>query len=321
MSGDLVAVTGASGFVGAHLLEHLLRSGQRVVAIGRTPIQNAGVTHRRWDLAEPIAPGLLADVDTVFHLAGRAHAMSESASDARQHDVLNRVATERLVEAAVAAGVRSFVYASTSKAAPGSDVEVGAYAASKWRAEQAVISASSSIHAAVARPVLVYGPGCKGNLVQLMRALDNGRMPRLPVVANRRSLVGIKDLVHAMGLMSSNRRAAGRVYVVTDAETYSTHRILNALSAGLRLDPARPSRIPAGVFYAAGRSGDLMQRVLRRRLPINSEVVDKLLGCAEFSCEPLQRELGYQPTLVLEDAATEMVLAYRATERPSQPVS
>lgn len=309
MAPDAVLVTGASGFVGQHLCAALNRTGRRIITAGRGAAALPGVEHRHWDLKESTPSGLLTGVDTVFHLAGRAHALADTVAYATFYDTVNRIATERLIESAVARDVRALVFASSSKAGPSPD---DPYGHSKWQAERAVLAAREALHVAVVRPVLVYGPGCKGNLLQLMRAIDRGRMPRLPAVDNRRSLIGVRDLVRVCQLLASTERAAGGCYVATDREVYSTQRIVDALSVALGRGLPRPSRLPQAAYTALGRVGDVAQTVLRRRLPVSSDAMEKLLGSAEFSSDQLWADLATAPDESLERTVPDMARDYRA---------
>src|SRR5688572_30298768 len=102
-------VTGATGFVGSHLAEQLVRDGVAVVAGVRTPPTQPlpGVRYATFDLERPTAweLGALQDVDCVFHLAARVHVMKQSEQDAQRFDAINVAATRTLAERAASAGV------------------------------------------------------------------------------------------------------------------------------------------------------------------------------------------------------------------------
>ena len=106
-------VTGASGFVGRHLVERLLREGVRVVAISRRPLQHHGVEAVASDYRDAAALGRTFEgVNVVFHLAARAH--QADASDAsQQYRQANVEATGIVAQACVAAGVRRLVFVSS----------------------------------------------------------------------------------------------------------------------------------------------------------------------------------------------------------------
>lgn len=312
---------GATGFIGQSLCECLMRKGVEVIAAGRGA-GNANVSRFRWiSLDLPSAPPTTAfrNVDVVFHLAARAHAVAETRQDATLYDAVNHHGARVIAEAASKAGVRRIVLMSSVKAirptasgpvpedAPG--LPDDPYGRSKRNAEDAVlhVALSRGSEAVVLRPALVYGPGVKGNLASLMTALARGRKPPLPRLRNRRSMVGLQDLVDATILSAQHPSAAGQRYVITDGEVYSTERIINALAiaAGNVKEPRL--RIPVGALHVSALMGDAYSRFLHRRAPFDSAALQRLTGDAEYVSVKIRRELDFSPTIILEQAAQEMI--------------
>ena len=173
----LVLVTGASGFIGTALAPALAAQGWRVRAAARHPRSlpfQAGIESVQMpDLAGPANWGpLLAGVTHVVHLAGIAHtgAALPEATYAR----VNAGATATLARAARASGVKRFVLMSSVRAQTGASakgtisettppVPTDGYGRSKLAAEQAIAAELPGAWTAL-RPVLVLGPGVKGNL-------------------------------------------------------------------------------------------------------------------------------------------------------------
>ncbi len=222
-----VLVTGASGFVGRAVVTALAHDGRDVRAAGRgTPqppfaagvevTQHADLLH-----AQDFAP-LLTRVDQVVHLAGIAHA---GRRDPEIYERVNRLATAELAAAAARAGVKHFVFVSSIRAQSGPTADhalterdeptpTDAYGRSKLAAETAVRSAG--VPFTILRPVLLYGPGAKGNFALLLRAALS-RWP-LPVkdFVNRRSLLGIDNFVSALTFVLSSPATIGETYIVAD---------------------------------------------------------------------------------------------------------
>jgi nucleoside-diphosphate-sugar epimerase len=221
-----VLVTGASGFIGSAVVAALARDGYTVRAAVRRPHLSfpAGVeVVQHPDLAETFDwQPFLQGVDQVVHLAGIAHTRG---ADAASYDRINRLATARLATAAVRAGIKHFVFVSSIRAQSGPAADhalterddpapTDAYGASKLAAEAAV--RSSGVPFTILRPVLLYGPGVKGNLALLARAAATP-LP-LPVrdFGNRRSLLGIDNFVSALAFVLATPAAIGETYVVAD---------------------------------------------------------------------------------------------------------
>jgi nucleoside-diphosphate-sugar epimerase len=222
-----VLVTGATGFVGRAVVTACVRDRRNVRAAVRRPPQPpfaAGVEvmlHADFSLAQDFAP-FLAGVDQVVHLAGIAHTGSV---DPEIYDRVNRLATAELAVAAAQAGVKHFVFVSSLRAQSGPTADhaltepdepapTDAYGRSKLAAEAAVRSAG--VPFTILRPVLLYGPGVKGNFALLLRAATS-RWP-LPVkdFINRRSLLGIDNFNSALAFVLSSPRTIGETYIVAD---------------------------------------------------------------------------------------------------------
>jgi UDP-glucose 4-epimerase len=220
-------VTGATGFIGRAVVDAFAQSGNRVRAAVRRPPQPpfaAGVeVVQHPDLLHAFDwTPLLEGVEQVIHLAAIAHVGNEGAE---RYDRVNRLATAELAAAAAQSGVRQFVLVSSLRAQSGPTADhalterdaaapTDAYGRSKLAAEAAVRAAG--VPFTVLRPVLLYGPGVKGNFALLLRAARS-RWP-LPVkdFINRRSLLGIDNFISALRFVLSTPAATGETYIVAD---------------------------------------------------------------------------------------------------------
>ncbi len=201
-------VTGATGFVGRAVVAAFARDSIVRAAVRQTPqlpFADGVEVFEHPDFSQSLdwAP-LLDEVDHVVHLAGIAH--TGGIAPAR-YDRVNREATAELAGAAARAGVQRLVFVSSLRAQSGPTAEqvlsereeakpTDAYGRSKFAAEAAVKAAGAPF--TILRPVLMYGPGVKGNFVLLLRA---ARSPwPLPVrdFNNRRSLLGIDTFISAL---------------------------------------------------------------------------------------------------------------------------
>jgi len=269
-------VTGATGFVGGAVVKALSQSGNHVRAAVRStpqpPFDGRIEVIRHPDLLQPIDwQPLVAGMDFVIHLAGIAH--TGRGISAETYDRVNRLATEQAAQAAARAGVRRFVFISSIRAQSGSSTEhvlserdharpTDDYGRSKLAAEEAV--RSSGVPFTILRPVLLYGPGAKGNFAALLRAA-NSPWP-LPVgqFANRRSLLDVENFLSALRFVFDAPKTLGATYIVADPGIPPS---LAELIATLRKAQGRRPLllpIPTGVFSAGLRltgRGDLWQRI------------------------------------------------------------
>lgn len=248
MAEGCVLVTGASGFVGPHVVAALIRAGYRPRLAQRRPqpVPAGAEAIVTGDLSSTIDwRAALEGVDHVVHMAGLAHA--GPGLDEALYRRINTEATLELARAAERAGVQRFVYLSSIKAltdafdgaplteemqpAPGD-----AYGRSKLAAEQGL--AGLDLDWVALRPVLIYGPGVKANMAALLR------LARLPMplpfggLKAPRSLLAVENLASAI-LFALTPACPGRqCYALSDPEPISVSEMLAAMRSGLGRGPA-----------------------------------------------------------------------------------
>lgn len=310
-------VSGSSGFIGARLARTMLQDGKACRYLVRKPSQGVD-----WVVADLADKELLRKachgVKSVFHCAGHAHAFSSlTDTDAEQHWMVNFVGTRNLAEAAGQAGVKRFVFLSSVKAMAEPGVEcVGedfsgqpetAYGQSKRAAEEFVLEAGGrfNMHVVNLRLTMVYGSGGRGNLERMGRLVRRGLFPPLPETGNHRSLVHVNDVIAAMLQVADDNRANGRTYIIAGPEAPSGRHLYDTMREVLGLSRRRWS-VPETVLRGAGRCGDVLESVLKRRVSLDSEAVDRLLGSAWFSSNRIGRELGWQAKVSLHEGLQEM---------------
>jgi UDP-glucose 4-epimerase len=191
---------------------------------------------------------LVAGIDAIVHLAGIAHVGPEI-PDAI-YDRVNHLATAALAGAAAKAGVRKFVFMSSTRAQAGAASNepltesaephpADAYGRSKLAAEVAV--RASGLSYTILRPALVYGPSPKGNMASLLR------LAALPVplpfgaFSNRRSLLALENLIAAVRFALEDPRAGHQTFLVADPQAISVAELVALLRGGAG---RRPSLVP-----------------------------------------------------------------------------
>jgi nucleoside-diphosphate-sugar epimerase len=189
-----IAVTGATGFAGRHAVAELLKRGHRIVALARHPARAglpAEVDIVEGDLEQAAALAkLVRGADTVVHLAGAITAVQPG-----DYFRYNTFPTRALAEAAVRAGVRRFVFASSLAAR---EQELSSYGASKFAAEQALRQFDGSLSTIMLRAPAIYGPGDRGTL-PLIRELTHGVAMIPGRRAARFSLLYVEDFARILG--------------------------------------------------------------------------------------------------------------------------
>jgi UDP-glucose 4-epimerase len=249
----------------------------------------------------------LDGVQAVVHAAARVHVMRETAGQPlAEFRRVNVDGTLRLARQAAESGVRRFVFISSIKVngeetAPGrpfTEHDVprprDPYGISKLEAEQGLweLSRQTGMEVVVIRPVLVYGPGVRGNVLTMLRWLRRGLPVPLGAVHNKRSLVALDNLVDLTMASLAHPAAAGRTLLVSDDHDVSTTELLQRMAAALKVR-ARLIPVPVAWLRAAATivgHGDLARR---------------LCGSLQVSLEQTQATFGWRPRVGLDAALEE----------------
>lgn len=315
-------VTGASGFIGQHLCRSLKARGVTVRALMRTPGVGAWDQQQCADIAEKIPVSAMDGVDTVFHLAGKAHALSERHQDADDYRRINTEGTVRLFELAKSTAVKRFIFFSSVKVMGEGGEECQdedtipapetPYGFSKLAAERQIIAVApdSDLHVVILRLPKVYGAGCGGNLSRMLSAVDRGRFPPLAKLDNQCSMIHVHDVVKAAMLVALDPNAARRCFIITDGATYSTTRIYEMMRAALGRGQATWT-MPLPMLRLLALVGDLIGLITRRRFAIDSDAFEKLTTSACYQSSKIRDELGFANEFDFELGLPEMIRAYR----------
>lgn len=301
-----VLVTGAGGFIGRALCVRLAAADVAYVGAVRNAgpgdAQTRGIV-ALGDFAAADWTEVLRGTDTIVHLAGRAHVRTARESNAPTPFVVANVhVTRRLLDAAVRAGVRRVVLASTIKVygeetPPGRPFRAGdaaaprdAYAHSKAAAEAVLwqVCRTGAIEGVVLRMPLTYGPGAKGNFARLLEAVAAERRMPLAGITNRRTLLYLGNAVSAIEAAISAPALAGQTLPIADADGVSTSELIERLAR--ELDVAlHVYHVPATLMRAAAM-------LLGRRA-----TVERLLGSLEVDAARFAEIAHWAPPFTVDD--------------------
>ncbi|HEX8209227.1 MAG TPA: NAD-dependent epimerase/dehydratase family protein [Longimicrobium sp.] len=317
-----VLVTGATGFLGAYVVDGLLKLGVGVRALVRAEHASipASVQQvRASDLSDRAAlRAACAGVEAVVHLAARTHVLRDSARDPLERfRAVNVEGTRVLLREALEAGATRFVYASSVKAVgEGSatcwteDVTprpADAYGISKLEAEQVVREAAAGIHAPILRLPLLYGAGVRANMLRLFRTVDRGVPMPVGGIHNRRSLGYAGNVVAAVETVLSAPAAGHATLFVSDDDDVSTPDLVRRIAAALRVS-ARIVPIPRAIARLAARAGDVVSRAVP--VPFTTGALERLTGSLCVDVATL-RGLGWSPRYTMAEGMADTARWYR----------
>lgn len=320
-----ILVTGASGFVGSHLLPHLSRSGNQIIALRKGPIDAAPAMQQLpnvdWvsaDLVHCQEFPFVKDVSCVYHLAG-ASSVSDSREAARRMNEVNLVATERLANACLNHGVPRFVYVSSvaaCEAADGPDVHenngwpVSAYGASKRHAEDALMSVHCRDFAVtVLRPTALFGEYHKGSMYELAKVIRDGKLVLFGDGRNRTNFYYIGDFIETLLAVVNNDRSHGKIYIAADRPVRLRDLVSLVSDAVGVADRFR--HLPLAVGKGAGLLCDAMQWLFRVNVPLSSRRVAAMVRDVGYCNALLEAELGRMPVIGVREGVMRSVAWYR----------
>lgn len=301
---SVVAVTGATGFIGRHVVQQLLDEGTAVRAVvrGAIPPDPALQVRRIADLADAAAlTDAFRGCSAVVHLAGLAHVAYRDATARRdEFRRVNVAGTRAVAEAAVAAGLERMVLLSSAGSVATFSAAVLAhdaprspdtpYGRSKAEAEDeaSAVAAAGALGLTILRPPLVYGAGMKGNPLRLWNAVWQGWPVPVPAVGNRRSVLYVGNLAVAIAALLARPRAVAGAYFLTDEEPVSTAEFV-ALIARTLGRSARVLPVPQALLAGVARIGDVLA------LPVNSDAAKRLTGSLVLDGSAFQRAAAFRP--------------------------
>jgi dihydroflavonol-4-reductase len=272
--GVTVLVTGASGFIGSHLVDRLLSEGAAVRCLLRpTSPRGGSARYLPAQAARPVLGDLLtgrgvedalAGANIVFHLAGVTKALRDA-----DYYSGNVKATENLVRAMSPGGARLIHVSSLAAMGPspdGSPLREDAaprplthYGKSKLEGERAVRGSSLSVRATVIRPPVVYGPR-DADVYHVFKAAARGAMVRIGRAESYFSFIYVADLVDGLLLAAARVEAAGRDYFLANRLPV-TWTEFSAAAAATMMKKLTTITLPVWAASLAGTMADLLARL------------------------------------------------------------
>jgi nucleoside-diphosphate-sugar epimerase len=323
-----LVVTGANGFVGAHLVETLLQRGHAVRALVRKTSDLTHLPKDRVELAHGDVtaaaglPSAMAGIDVVFHVAGVTKARSLA-----EFMRVNCGGTANVMSAAAEMEKPPKVVFVSSIAAAGpcgadrplqegdACKPVSRYGTSKAAAEEKVREYAGKVPVSIVRPPIVYGPRDR-DVFELFKMAAGGLIVQAGFAARRFSVVHVQDLAVGLALVGergdtlANDDAARGLYYVAHDGPFLWRELGEAAAAGFGRR-ARTIRVPDLVTFIAAYIGELIGMIRRKPFVVNLDKARE--GTAgNWGCSSARaRELGFSVAKPLNERFRETAVWYR----------
>jgi nucleoside-diphosphate-sugar epimerase len=319
-----VALTGASGYTGGHVLKQLLARGDSVKAL----VREASITPALSASGAEIVKGVLGNAedarrlvfgcDAVMHIAAVYRTAGHPDSYYRE---VNVVGTRFLLEAAQAAGIRRFVHTSTvgvhgdvknppaDEDAPIAPSDI--YQETKAEADVLAreFGRTHGLEVAIVRPGAIYGPG-ETRLLKVFKGIARGRYGVVGSGKAHYHLVYIDDLVSGFLLALDRKEAAGETFIIAGPKSISQDDLAREVAKATS-GSVWPFHIPA---WPIQRLGDLVEAIcvpLGIEPPIHRRRVDFWVKNRSFTIEKARRLLGYAPQVDVTEGIAKTAQWYR----------
>lgn len=320
-----VLVTGATGFVGSHLVDELLDRGYDVSYIARSS------SNHRWLSGKNVAlrqgslynseslRAAVADADCIVHVAGQISGKNES--DFFRGNV---TATNNLLTAIKHnnPSLKRFVHISSGAVnGPSPSINepaneesalkpITAYGRTKAKAEEVVREAMSELPATIVRPPVVYGPRDEATLT-FFKLVYKGFAPLIGFDQKYVSMIHVADLARGIVESMTHPGAIGNTYFITSEETYTWQQIANVAAAVAGRRKLTNIRIPHPVVLAiAGVVGGISKLVGKPSVLDYEKGQDIVQRYWISSGEKARRELGFRPTISLQEGIEQTLAWY-----------
>jgi dihydroflavonol-4-reductase len=322
-----VLVTGATGFIGRHLVRHLVRRGERVrCLIHEKETRVADAECMRGDITVPATLArVVADVDIVYHLAGATVVVSPDS-----YQTINGQGTRNIATACASLGRPPvIVYLSSLAAAGPSDPEqprceedapapVSAYGKSKLMGERFLRQLADRVPSTILRPPSVFGPG-DPNMLTLFRATLWG-INFVPGTKDQRlSFIYVDDLIRALPKAAERGERLTReddsqgVYFIALDEQPTLGELGRLAGHALGRESVRTIIVPRWTAKLLARANDFIARFTMQGMLLTSDKIrEAFAGSWICSSDKARRDLGFACQTGLTDGFPRTVAWYQA---------
>jgi nucleoside-diphosphate-sugar epimerase len=318
-----VLITGASGFVGYHLIAEAINAGLQVFAAVRPSSDvshlqefNVTFTNLQYDSVDALKANIVTNkYDYIIHASGTTKAKNKA-----EYNLINAEYSRNLAIAASETKIEKFVFVSSLAAlGPSHDLNtiieddsapkpVTSYGESKLLAEQYLCSIEN-LPLLIFRPTAVYGPREKDIFI-LFKSINMGLEPYIGKFNQQFSFIYVKDLV-AILISSLHSELANKTYNVSDGSKYNRYALADYSKKVLNKKTLK-FHLPIAGVNAVASLLDRFYAKSSKTPALNKEKMSELTAINwDCNIDRLKKDLAFEPQFNLERGLTETLLWYR----------
>ena len=307
-----ICITGANGFIGNAICQTFINTNIKVRAFIRNHKEKIKANNIEYikidrDFTKVKWEDFLNGYDCVIHCAGSVPSFKKNKSF-ETYKAINIEGTTSIAEQSAKANVKRFIFLSSINVL-GSNTNnkrpffyddnpkpITDYGKSKLEAEIKLktISKNTGLEIVIIRPPIVYGPEASGNLKRLSNLVKSGIPLPFSKIENKRSLIGISNLVEVIKSCIENPNASGKVFLVSDGEDLSTPQLINYIAKSMGINP-KLFPLPNGLLK-------LLSKIINKK-----EEMDRLLGSLQVDITYTSKVLNWTPSVSVSQEIKKMI--------------
>ncbi|MCC7552092.1 NAD(P)-dependent oxidoreductase [Candidatus Micrarchaeota archaeon] len=318
-----ILITGATGHLGAYLLEELADTNYNLRILLKNPDETSKLENYPHielfygDLTDPeTLEGVTKEIQVVIHLAA---VIDYIAPESTLYSV-NYEGTKNLIRECAKTGIKKFIFISSTavygKNLPNYPIKEdyrlkpnNAYGKSKMLAEQELLKFKDEMDIIILRLSMLYGRGFNKGYFYILRSIENKNMKIIGDGKNHIPLLHAKDAIQAIILSLENKTKSGSIYNVTNKNTITQNELLQISAKELNIEPPK-NKTP--IFIPKILAGlEILTSYLTMSEPkLLNEYIDKISSDRQFSIYTIEIELGFIPKMDIKKGIKEMVEYY-----------
>ena len=323
-----ILVTGATGFIGSHLVPRLLDAGHSVSVLCRDIIAsrklfNDKVTYIQGNVSDPeTLNDCCRDIDIVYHMAAIMGHDTPGDTAFLKFRAVNTEGTKNMVRQATLSGVKRFIYISSTAAmglikAPVVDETTkcepwSPYQVSKRESELYLLNEAKSkkIQIIIIRPSMIFGPGFKGDFLTMARVVKKGFFPKIGFGKNLSPALFIDDLIAPLIAAGTKETLSHNLYIIASEESYPLDRIIRIIAKCID-KKVRFIYIPKWCALFGTAVLEALYKIAGKKPPVTYRNIKSTITDRTFSINRAINDLDFKQSVTIDSGLEKTIKYFR----------